>query len=234
MDPDLTGEAVEQAQRACLKQSFGGQLDALELEQLRRYLETAAGQQYQSDARKIQHQLHDIAEVRIPEPLDSNAMVAKFESMAREQLQESRRWLPLFVLLTVGGSLLIGTWSLLSGKPNLSFFGWMMLVWAVLFTALFTAIARKTNAWIRDQDLLLRIEEEQRLGNSTPVIVTGSIIAFVTLCILTIALWKAGGALSISIAWAGIAIGIYASILVERRRRRENQELWDWWDGRQV
>lgn len=223
----------EKAQQTCLKLSFGGSLDQDEQDLLRRYLATEAGQRYMADATNMQRQLRDIAEVRLAEPVDGDAIVRKFEAMAREQLLAARRWLPLQVLLTVGGSLLAGGLCLWSGRPHLVFFGWMMLGWAALFAMLFVAIGRKTNAWMRDPDLLARMDEDRRLGSSLPVLVTAGAIAITALGVLCAALWQAGGTFSLSIGLSGIVVSIWASVVHERRKRRENQELWDWWDGTQ-
>lgn len=230
----MDANQIESAQRACLKQCFGGALDAQESQQLRCYLATAEGQLYQKEVRKMQHHLHDIADVRITTPVDSHAMITKFEAMARDELRQTRRMLPVYFALTSGLSLLTGGLCLLSGKPDLRFFGWMMLAWAAGFAVLFYALGRQQTARLRGDNLLRSMDDDRALGSSPRVILIGSIIALIVLVTLSVALWPISGATGVATAWLGIGFCVYVSHVTEQRRRRENQELWDWWDGREA
>ncbi len=226
-------KTIENAKRACLKQSFGGALDLHELKLLDSYLETAAGQQYRNDSDEMKHLLGDVAEVSITVSVDSAAMVTAFESMARDQLRASRRRMPLLLALTSGLWLVTGGISLNSGKPELEFFGWTMLVGAAGFAVFFFGLWRQQGGLIEDEYLLQRMDEERKLGGSKKVILLSAMIAVVLFGILGVAIAKASGPLGLVICTAVSALGFYVSRIVSRRKRRQHQELWDWWDGRE-
>ena len=230
MDP----ETIENAKRACLKQSFGGALDPHELELLNSYLESAEGKQYMDNSNEMKHLLGDVAEVSITASVDSAAMVTAFESMARDNLRELRRRMPLFLVLTSGLWLLTGGIFLNSGKPEAEFFGWTMLVGAALFAVFFIALWRQQGARIEDKDLLQRMDEDRELGNSKSVIISYVILAIAFFAILGVGVAKMGGSRGVVI-WAAVtALCIYAGSIVRQRKRRQHQQLWDWWDGREA
>ncbi len=225
-------ETIEDAKRACLKQSFGGALDSHELKLLDSSLETAAGEQYRNDSDEMKHLLGDVAEVSINLSVDSAAMVTAFESMARDQLRASRRRMPLLLALTSGLWLVTGGISLNSGKPELEFFGWTMLVGAAGFAVFFFGLWRQQGGLIEHEQLLQRMEEERKLGSSKKVILLSVMIAAAILSILGVGIARASGPLGLAF-WAAVsALGFYVSHIVRRRKRRQHQELWDWWDGR--
>ena len=79
----MDAQTIEQAKRACLKQSFGGTLDESEQVLLERYLTTEEGQSYLEESKDMQRLLGDVAEVNLNQAIDSKQKVAEFESMAR-------------------------------------------------------------------------------------------------------------------------------------------------------
>ena len=48
----MDAQTIEDAKKACLKQNFGGVLDAHEQALLNRYLETEDGKQYMNDSQR--------------------------------------------------------------------------------------------------------------------------------------------------------------------------------------
>ncbi len=229
MDPDT----IENAKRACLKQSFGGALSSHESELLNSYLETAAGKQYRDDSNDMKHLLGDVAEVRITASVDSAAMVTAFESMARDQLRASRRRLPLYLAFTSGLCLVTGGICLYSGKADLGFFGWTMLVGAPLYAVFFIALWRLEGTMIEGENLLQLMDEDRDRGRSMAVVIPAALIALAVFGVLGVGIAKAGGPLGLWISALTITLAIYVSSIVQRRKRRRHQELWDWWDGRE-
>ncbi len=228
MNPD----SLDCAKQACLKQSFGVELTADEQELLDRFLASAVGQQYREDSGEMKRLLGAVAEVEVSSAVDSAAMLTSFESMARDELRAARRRLPLLLLLTSGVGLLTGGLCLQSGKAALVFFGWTMLGFAPLCAVLFVAIWSKQGAWLRDPDLLIRMEEEREAGESRLAIIVAAVIGVLLLSILGVGLANAGGLQALGIAAVAAAVVISIGVAYQRRKRVRNQELWDWWYGR--
>ncbi len=228
MNPD----SLDRAKQACLKQSFGAELRADEQELLDRFLASAAGQQYREDSGEMKRLLGEVAEVEVSASVDSAAMLTSFESMVRDELRAARRRLPLALLLTSGVGLLTGGLSLQSGKEHLVFFGWTMLGFAVLCAILFVAIWSGQGAWLKDPDLLLRMEEEREAGESKSALIVAAVIGVLLLTVLGVGVAKSGGLQALGTAAIAIVVTSFIGMPFYRRKRLRDQELWDWWDGR--
>ena len=229
----MNSETIENAKRACLKQSFGGALSSHESELLDSYLETAAGEQYLNDSNNMKRLLGDVAEVRITASVDGAAMITAFESMARDDLRASRRRLPLYLALSSGLWLLTGGICLSSGQADLQFFGWTMLAGAPVFAVLCVALWHQQGAMIEGENLLQRMDEDRELGKSKAAIIVSAMIGLAMFGVLGVGIAKAAGPVGLVIGLTVWALLSYAGSIVYKRKRRRHQELWDWWDGRE-
>ena len=176
--------------------------------------------------------LGEVAEVEVNAPVDSAAMLASFESMARKELRASQRRLPISVLLTSGLGLVTGGISLQSGKEDQVLFGWTMLGFAPLCAILLVAIWSGQGAWLKDPDLLSRMDEERKAGESKTAVIVAAIIGVLLLAILGVGVAKAGGLQALGTAALAIAVAFSVGLPYYRKKRLRDQELWDWWDGR--
>ena len=228
MNPD----SLDRAKQACLKQSFGAELTSEEQKLLDHFLTSAAGQQYREDSGEMKRLLGGVAEVEVSTSVDSAAMLALFESRARDELRAAQRRLPLALLLTSGTGLLTGGLCLSSGKEDLVFFGWTMLGFAPLCAILFVAIWSGQGAWLKDPDILLRMEEERKAGESKSAIIVAAVIGVLLLTVLGVGVAKAGGLQALGTAAVAIVVTSSIGMPYYRRKRLRDQELWDWWDGR--
>ncbi len=86
---------------------------------------------------------------------------------------------------------------------------------------------------IEDENLLQRMDEDRELGKSKAAIIVSAMIAVVMFGVLGVGIGKASGLLGLVIWITVSALGIHVSSIVYRRKRRRQQELWDWWDGRE-
>lgn len=225
-------DSLDRAKQACLKQSFGADLTADEQTLLDHFLASPAGQRYREESGEMQRLLGEVAEVEVTTPVDSAEMLRSFESMARNELRAAQRRVPIALLLTTGIGLLTGGICLQSGKEHLVFFGWTMLGFAPLCAILFVAIWNKQGAWLKDPDLLLRIEEEQEAGESKIAVIVWSVIGILLMTVLTVGVAKAGGLRAIGTSVVAIAVFSWICVIYQKRKRGRHQELWDWWYGR--
>ena len=228
MDPNQ----VERAKQACLKQSYGAELSVEEQGLLSQFLESETGKQYQEESSEMKRLLGELATVEVHDSVDSAAMVTAFEEMAREELRSSRRRFPLALMATSGIALLTGGLSLQSGREDVVFFGWTMMAFAPMCAVLFVAIWLKDGKWLEDPDLLLRIEEEQKQGESKVAVFVWTVFAAFMLIMLGIGVWQAGGLQAIGIAIFSSLVVSFIGRAYMKAKRAQNQELWDWWDDR--
>ncbi len=228
----MDNESVERAKQACLKQSYNAELSTEEQDLLDRFLESDAGRRYQEESGEMKRLLGELATVSVHPSVDSAAMVAAFEDMARDEFRASRRRFPLYLLLTSGIGLLAGGLSLQSGREDVVFFGWTMIGFAPLCAILFVAIWIKDGTMLKQPELFARLEEERMEGESKPALIVWTVVGVTLLALLWIGTAKAGGLPAVGFA-------IFASLVFsaigrkyQKAKRAQNQELWDWWDDR--
>ncbi len=119
-----------------------------------------------------------------------------------------------------------------SGEEDRVFFGWTMLGFASLCAILFVAIWSKQGAWLKDPDLLLRMEEEREAGESKSAIIVAAVIGVLLLTVLGVGVANAGGLQALGTAVVASAVAFSIGVAYYRRKRVRNKELWDWWYGR--
>ena len=227
MDPNT----IEAAERACLKQAFGGTLHPDETKLLDAFLTSEEGRSYLAQSERMKHTLGEVADVRVTEPVDGGAMATAFETMARDELHASRRQMPLVLIGSTAMWWGVGAACLLSGKPDLEFFAWSTLVLGVLNAVFFILLHRMHAAMLTDQDLLKALEDDRALGSSPKVVAIAALIALTILSVLGYGIGRAGGALGVTIFLTTTTLAVCVAILLQQRERRRNQALWDWWDG---
>ncbi len=225
----MTAEMIEDAKRACLKQSFGGSLDERENELLRTYLQTEDGTQYMNESSEMKNLLSDVAVV---EPIDSAKMVAEFEVMLRDRLSNVRRKMPLAFLCTsavwgLGGALCLG-----SGSSRLEAMGWGLLILSLFFGVFIVAMWRKQTSLIKDDGILERMDEDRLRAKDPAVIARSVVLAVLFVAVLGYGVVEALG-LSGLVAWSlGSAVMLSFGYIFYAAQKRKDQEFWDWWEGR--
>ena len=178
----------------------------------------------------MQRLLGDVAEVNLNWSVDSRQMVADFESMARRDMRQAQRWLPVVILLGPGVLAAVGTYCLQQGGDR-TFLGWTLCIWAALFAVLLIAFWWQQGASIDDRELFTSLEEERVLSRSRSVVLRGTLVLVALYASVGVGVWKAGGPTVFAIA-AAVTVGF--SLWLKQRTRvrlRKHEEFWDWWDG---
>lgn len=226
----MDSRIIDQAKRACLKQSFGGTLDASERELLDQFLATEEGRRYLEESRDVQRLLGDVAEVNLNQAVDSQRMVAQFESMARRDMRRAQRWLPVAFLLGPGALAAIGAYCLQRGGER-TFLGWTLCAWAAFFAVLLVAFWWQQEAMIGKRALLASLEEDRRLSRSRPVLVRGVLVLAALYLSIGFGVYRVGGLAVLALA-AVVTVGF--SLWLEHQTRstlRKHEEFWEWWEG---
>ena len=109
-----------------------------------------------------------------------------------------------------------------------------MLAGAALYAVFFIALWRQQGARIEDENLLQRMAEDRELGNSKSVIIGSVFLAIAMFATLGVGVAKMGGSMVLVIWIAVTALAIYVSSIFHQRKRRQHQQLWDWWEGREA
>ncbi|MEC7583041.1 MAG: hypothetical protein VYE77_01875 [Planctomycetota bacterium] len=221
--------AMEDAKKACLKQSFGGALDDREQELLTTFLATEEGQRYMTESNEMKGLLSDVAYV---EPIDSAQMVADFEAMVRARLQTTRRTIPWALLCTSGLWTVLGILMLTTAGPQFRVLGLSLLALAAFFVVCWIAIWRKQVSLLAADDLIAHLESDKQLARVSSVRIYNFAIACAALSVLGYAVAQVSGTTGV-LFWAiGSAALFYLFFRRQRALKRRDQKLWDWWEGR--
>ncbi len=228
----MDAQTIEDAKKACLKQNFGGVLDAHEQALLNRYLETEDGKQYMNDSNDMKNLLSDVAVVTATQPIDSAQMVRDFEAMMRDRLRTTRRNLPWGFALTSGVWGLVGYLCLDTGKQRLEVMGWSLIGLSLVFAVFVVAVWRKQTSLLEDDDLIVRLDEDKQLRKTTAVRVRGIVLSVLLLAVLGYGVAEAAGLTGI-LCWVAVStLLLYLGYHAYTAQKRKDQDLWDWWEGR--